>query len=282
MSTKKRAQLDALMDQIEEMWAHLATLFEGLNATNGWGQKHGPDWTFADVPYHLAYINRDVVIRGLELGPDMPETEQELLASPEEINAWNDHKFAERPADQTVAQSLAQWQATCEDIRRLASEMDDADLEHPFWLPALMGWVTARDGLALCHIHDWSEFTQLRLHLGRTKPLPSPAITRGYLGAMLNFMPMFLNQEAATGQQFTAVMAFTDPDVGAWTMYVTDGAATVSEGETAAADLMLTQSAETFEKSLRRMHNPAEAIQAGEIQVSNFERLATFGQLFPM
>lgn len=281
MSSKNRPQLDTLMGQIEEMWAHLATLFEDLNATNGWDQKHGPDWTFADVPYHLAYLNHDVVVRGLELGPDMPEAEQELLASPQEVNAWNDHRLAKRPADQTVAQTLVQWQASCEDIRRLASEMDDADLERPFWIPAFMGWVTARDGLALCYIHDWSHFTQLRIHMGWAEPRPSPAITRGYLGAMLNLLPMFLNREAAAGQQFTAVMAFTDPDVGAWTIRVADGAATVSEGEAAEADLVMTQSAETFEKSLCRMHNPAEAIQSGQIQVSNFESLAIFGQLFP-
>jgi hypothetical protein len=160
--------------------------------------------------------------------------------------------------------------------------MDDADLERPFWIPAFMGWVTARYGLALCYIHDWSHFTQLRIHMRWAEPRPSPAITRGYLGAMLNLMPKFLNQDVAAGQEFTAVMAFTDPGVGAWTIRVADGNASVSEGETADTDLVMTQNAETFEKSLRRMHNPAEAIQSGEIQVSNFESLATFGQLFPM
>ena len=96
MSTQKRAQLDALTGQIEEMWDHLATLFEGLKAGDGWDRKHGPDWTLADVPYHLAYCNRDIVARGLKLGPDYPETEQELLASLDALNAWNARKFAER------------------------------------------------------------------------------------------------------------------------------------------------------------------------------------------
>ncbi len=68
MSTQKLTQLDPLLAQIEEMWAHQDTLFANLNETNGWGQQHGADWTFADVPYHLAYCNRDVVLRGLQLG----------------------------------------------------------------------------------------------------------------------------------------------------------------------------------------------------------------------
>lgn len=282
MSTQKRAQLDALAGQIEEMWGHLDTLFEGLKAGNGWDRKHGPDWTLADVPYHLAYCNRDVVARGLKLGPDYPETEQELLASPDALNAWNARKFAERPAGQTAERSVAQWRESCEEVRRLTAGMKDADLAQPCWQPIFLGWGTARDLLAFCLNHDWSEFTQLRIHMGRAEPVPSPAITRGYLASILNYFPMFLNQEAAAGQEFTSVMAFTDPDVGAWTIRVADGAATLSEGEATNADLVMTQSAETFEKSFRRIHDPAEAIQSGAIQVSDFEALATFGQLFPM
>lgn len=282
MSVHKREQLETLMNQIEEMWGHLNTLFNSLNSDNGWDKKHGPDWTLADVPYHLAYCNHDIVARSLQLGPDYPEAEQELLASPDALNAWNARKFAERPAGQRVEQSLAQWRESCQEIRRLTAEMNDADLSRSCWQPVLTGWGTTRDVLGFCLNHDWSEFTQLRIHMGQTEPVPSPAITRNYLGFILNFFPMFLNKEAADGRQFTAVMAFTDPDVGAWTIRVADGAATISEGEAANADLVLTQSAETFEKSLRRIHNPADAIQSGQIQVSSFERLGTFGQLFPM
>jgi len=282
VSSRERAQIERLMNRIEEMWAHLAFLFNDLNATNGWESDHGPDWTFADVPYHLAYLNRDVIVRGLELGPDLPEADQTLLTNPKEVNAWNDHRFTKRTADQTVSQSLAQWQASCENIRKLASEMDVVDLERPFWIPAYLGWVTARDGLALCYIHDWSHFTQLRILMGRDDPRPSAAITRGYLSAMLNLMPRFLNQDAAAGREFSVVMAFTDADVGAWTIRVSEGCATVSDGRTADADLIITQDAATFEKSLQGMHDPIEAIESGQIQVSNFESLGTFVELFPM
>jgi hypothetical protein len=92
MST--RIQLDALMAQIQEMWGHLYALFEELNVTDGWDQKHGPDWTFADVPYHLAYFNCDLVARDLELGPDYAEEEHELLVTPENLSDWNARKLA--------------------------------------------------------------------------------------------------------------------------------------------------------------------------------------------
>lgn len=67
MST--RIQLDALMVQIQEMWGHLDTLFDSINDTDSWDRKHGPDWTFADVPYHLAYCNDEVVAHGISSAP---------------------------------------------------------------------------------------------------------------------------------------------------------------------------------------------------------------------
>jgi hypothetical protein len=264
------------------MWGHLTTLFEALNTDNGWRQKHGPDWTFADVPYHLAYCNHDLVARGLELGRNYPEADRELLATIEDLNAWNEREFANRPAAQTVAQSLDQWRASCQAIRRLTEQMSDEDLARPFWMPIFRGWATAQDGLAFCLTHSWSEFTQLRLHMGRAEPIPSLAITRHYLNTMLHLFPMVLDRTAAADLTFTTVFAFTDPGLGAWTLRVADGAATVEADQIANPDLILTQSAETFEKTLRHMHDPAEAMQAGLIRVSNFEGLATFGRLFPV
>jgi hypothetical protein len=257
------------------------TLFEDLNTSDRWDQKHGPDWTFADVPHHLACFNRDLVARGLEWGPDLEAEERGLLATPESIDAWNARKFAEKPVYQTPEQSVSRWQHSCETIYRLAAGMNDADLERRlFWMPLLESWVTTRRGLEFCRNHDWSVFTRLRIHMGRAEPVPSPAVTRGYLDTWMNVLPTLLNHAATNGEQFTTVMAFTDPYVGAWTIQVADGAATVSEGEAANADLVVTQSADAFEKSICRMQNPIQAILAGEIQFSNFENLVSFGRLF--
>jgi hypothetical protein len=217
----------------------------------------------------------------LELGPDYAQEEKELLVTPESLGDWNARKLAERPVYQTPEQSVSRWQLSCETICRLAARMNDADLEQrPLWMPLLGGWVTTRRALEFCRNHDWSVFTRLRVHTGRTEPVPSPAVTRGYLGTWMNFLPTLLNQAAANGQGFTTVMAFTDPHVGAWTIQVDDGAATVSEGAVADADLVVTQSAVAFEKSISRMQNPIQAILSGEIHFSNFESLVDFGRLF--
>jgi len=270
------------MDQIQEMWGHLDGLFEELNATDGWEEKHGPDWTFADVPYHLAYCNCDVVARGLELGPDYPEEEQDLLTSAKAISDWNARRFAQRPEHQSVSRTLSQWYGSCEAIYCLTSRMNDADLERPFWMPILRGWATVRDGLEFCRNHDWSEFTQLRIHMELSEPTPSPAITSHYLGDMLGFLPKVQNQEAAADREFTAVFAFSDPDVDAYTVRVADGTASVAPEYTEGADLVMTQSSETWEKTFRQMQLPVEAIKSGALKVSNFDSLVDFVQLFPV
>jgi hypothetical protein len=281
MSTNNRRQINSLMAQIQEMWGHLYTLFEELTETDGWDQKHGPGWTFADVPYHLAYCNDDVVYRGLRLGWAALVEEMELLVTPSQLDGWNACMLAARPFYQTPEQSVSRWQLSCEAIYRQTCRMTDADLERLFWMPIFQGWVTTRDALEFCRDHDWSVFTQLRIHMRRTQPVPSPAVTRGYLGTWMNFLSTSLNRAVVDGHRFTAVMAFTDPGVGAWTIRVADGAATISEGEGACADLVIVQSAETFEKSIHHLNDPAGAILSGKIQVSNFESLAKFEQLFP-
>jgi hypothetical protein len=160
--------------------------------------------------------------------------------------------------------------------------MSEADLDNPFWMPLMRGWATSRTALQFARGHDWSEFMQLRIHMGREEPVPSPAVTKAYLEGTLGFFPMFLNQEAAAGQRFTTVMAFTDPGVGAFSIEVADGIATIKEGQAHDPDLVMTQGAATFEKTFRGILDPGEAIQSGQVQVSDFEKLATFGQLFPM
>ena len=287
MSTNGRSEIEALMDQIEEMWGHQDSLFKSISESNAWDRKHGPDWTFADVPYHLAYCNRDLIARAIECGRDLPAEERIIFNSPADLNAWNARKFAERLADQTVQETLAQLQASRDEIRRVTAGMTDADLDRPTWFPFQFaggdGWVTARMPMMFCLTHDWSEFMQLRIHMGAKAPVPSPGITTQYLGGLIGMaFPMSLDRGAADGQAFTAVFDFSDPGVSPFAIRVSDGEATVEPGKPGDADLVLTQSAETFEKTFRGITTFPEAIQSGAIQVSDMEGLAKFGTLFPM
>jgi hypothetical protein len=175
-------------------------------------------------------------------------------------------------------------EASRNEIRQLLPEMSDADMDRPAWFPFMGGkWANIRAPLQFCQNHDWSEFMQLRIHMGLSEPVPIPEVTSGYLMGMLNlFMPHRLNTNVVNGKHFAAVYAFTDPGVAPVTIKVLDDTAKVLPGNYDNPDLVLTQSAETFEKTLRGIQKFPDAIQSGAIQVNNFESLTMFGQLFPM
>ncbi|MDX1614091.1 MAG: alkyl sulfatase C-terminal domain-containing protein [Candidatus Promineifilaceae bacterium] len=281
MHPESRHEIETFWHQLEEMWGHLSHVFDVVAARSAWDQPHGPDWTMAEVPYHLAYCNWDVVARGLQLGRDYPPRERELITTAEELTAWHWRKFGERWPTQTAVDSVIQWRISCDSVQQQLAAMDDADLEQPAWMPLMMGWTTKRHLLTFSLTHDWSALTQLRIHLGLRGPIPSPAITRAYLAKEMKSLAMRLAWEAAVAHALTVVMAFTDPGVGAWTIAVADGQATVRAGAADDADLVLTQSSETFEKTLRGIQEPAEAIRSGDVRVSDPEALSLFAALFP-
>jgi hypothetical protein len=277
-----REQVEGIMGQLEELWGHFDTLYAAIEAAGDWGHKHGPDWTFADLPYHMAYFDQQLVVRALELGRDYPEAEQERYTTMAEVDAWNAREFAKRPPGQTPQASVAEERAVRDRLRRMAAELTDADLQRPMYMPLLgMGWINAGMGLMMPVIHGWSELTQLRVHMGRAEPVPSAGVTNTYLGAMIGFMGMFMDKSAAQGLDFTVLYDFTDPGVAPVTFRVQDGAATAAPGRPERADLVITESAETFEKVFRGIQSPVDALQSGAMRASDMEALGTFGKLFP-
>ena len=144
-------------------------------------------------------------------------------------------------------------------------------------------FLTTRDSLLWAWGHDWSEFMQLRIHMERSEPQPSPESTSHYLATIIGVVyPLFLDKEAARGREFRAVMAFTDLGVNDIIIDVSGGEAAITQDTGETADLVITQSAETFEKSLRGIVPFPELLQSGAILVSDMEALATMGELFPM
>lgn len=124
---------------------------------------------------------------------------------------------------------------------------------------------------------------QLRIHMGRNEPVPSPEITTHYLGRFIGMIfPYRFNREAARDRDFRTVLAFTDPGVSDFVIEVAEGEASTRTRQAEEADLMITQSAETFEKTVRGIMPLPEAIQDGSVRISDMESLATFGELFPM
>jgi hypothetical protein len=267
--------------QLEELWGHVDTLLDPLTPAQ-WQRKHGRDWIFADLPYHLAYYDRDTVADPIGKRANMPAAEQALMRTMGELDAWNARKFAERPAGQSVAVSLAQMRASRDAVRAAVAGLTDDDLTTRVFIPLVgCGWVTVHLALQSCIVHTWAHFTEARLRLGLAAPIPSAGITHTSLAFFLGLLPMMVSREKMPARPFTAVMSIGGPGGGDWTVRIADGSCSVSEERAANADLVMAhRDAETFVTTMRGMQNPMVAMLGGRIKVRGFRHLGTFGKLF--
>src|SRR5262245_26867638 len=126
MATPTRPSVRELLGDLEEIWSCLDRLLESLDARD-WGRRHGKDWIVADLPYHLAYYDRELIAGAIVRGPDVPVGERRTLRTMAELNAWNAERFAQRPAGQTPAQSLAAMRASRELVRGAVAPLNDGD-----------------------------------------------------------------------------------------------------------------------------------------------------------
>ena len=280
MTTQASTQLTALRADIEEIWRCLDELFGSLGERD-WQRKHGKDWVTADVPYHLAYFDREIVLKPVEQALAGAEGERRLLRNEDEINAWNAEQFARRPAGQSAEQSLTEWRETRERILALVAGMSEADLERPAWIPLVFGEQTVRVALTATLIHGWSEFTQLRIRLKRPGPLPRASATHRALDTFMHAMPMGLNREAAAEAPFTARFSIFGVGGGSWVLHAHDGVCDVSEDDDQPADITLAMSQEAFAKMWNNMQHPMVMMLTRQIRVKGLSKMGRFGKVFP-
>ena len=254
MESEERAQLNELMRLQEDMWTLIDTVFTNVAAADAWDRKHGADWILADVPYHLAYVDRDLIARPLEFGEEMPPEEQIKIL---DLGSWNEAEFAKRPQNQTPAESVTEMKATWDDIRRIVAGFTDADLERMMWQPLVgMGWIPFSVSLSICRNHEYSEFLQARIHLGDTEPVPSVELTDGYLASMTgSILQFFVDQDAAADKEIVAAFNFTDAGVSPKSIRVINGIFFAEPDISADAELVLKLDSVTFEKRLRQIQS---------------------------
>ena len=58
MAVATRGEVQTLADELDALWQCFDELFADLGPKN-WNRKHGKHWIFADLPYHLAYLDRE-------------------------------------------------------------------------------------------------------------------------------------------------------------------------------------------------------------------------------
>lgn len=277
-----RSRVAALMAWLDSMWASFDALVDAFSADD-WRRKHGADWVFADVPYHLAYFDNEIIAYPLAQGPNLPSEDRMDLASLAALQAWNASQFARRSAYYAPDRSLTRWRTTRAEIRASLAAMTDADLARPTWmaLPAARGWRSAEFAAITCLAHAWNEFMELRFLAGRDQPEPAPEVTHAALEEHLRQLQLFFDPAAAANQTFTTVWTIDGAGGGQWTFQVADGRPHVTSGAVGQPDLAIALSALTFVKLWNQKLDRAQAIAAGEVQVSDLDALATFDALYP-
>ena len=268
------ADLDGLWRRVDELLARLGP--------GDWSGKHGQHWTFTDVPYHLAYFDFEVIATAIRRGLDVPLREQ-VLRSEAEQDAWNEIKFTQRPADTNPQQCLGQMRSSRQAIRDAIAGLSEADLERPVFIPLVgLGWVSIGVVLETCYSHTWNHFLQLRLWMKCNTPTLSPEQNQRALSYFMTLFAKNIDRTQAAHIRLTVVMEFSGSGGGTWTLHVAGGTCRVSKGRPACADLVITQSPETFVKTRTGIQKPFLARLSGKIRVRGWRNLGTFGKLFPI
>ena len=81
---------------LEDIYGRSEALMDSLSGED-WQREHGDDWTMSDVPFHIAYFDRELVKKPLEAGENLAEGDRVVFDSLESIDAWNAVEFAKRP-----------------------------------------------------------------------------------------------------------------------------------------------------------------------------------------
>jgi hypothetical protein len=282
--------VSGMRSSLEELWSALDSLFEEMSPAD-WKRPHGPDWIFADLPYHLSYIDRLCVARPIELGKALPAAEQVQLRTLNELNAWNQRKFAARPDGQKVELSLEQMYESREYVRKVTTALTDADLANLAWFPLLnmRGFRSAQVALAFCAGHIWQHIEEARVRHGHAGTLVGPELTHAMLNGTIPGIPLylivptttlFLDAKRAKELDFSFALDITGPGGGLWDFRTSDTGWQVGEVESADTDLVLSTDLDTYIKMRYFITDMASLIESSHIRASDDRALAVYNQLF--
>jgi len=265
-------QSQTLVD-LETIWSALDSFYQRFSPQD-WARKHGKDWTFADMPFHLAYFNQ-MVINNIKNNRG-----QQAKLTLQELNDWNDAHFANRPTSQAGAKGLAYLHETQAALKQLAAEHIP---ETPVFLPLIIvgGWRSLTFALEYLLDHTWIHFTESHLRYTNSLPdLPADLVNR-----ILNFnMEMAggaLRPDDLAGVNLATVLHLTGPGGGSWTFTMRDGKCQVGKTTPAHADTEITTDIATYMKtSTYNMQSPILALLMGKTRIKGMAGSQQFQKIF--
>jgi hypothetical protein len=227
------------------------------------------------------------------LGEALPVAEQVRLCTLNELNAWNQGKFAVRPEGQKVERSLEQMYNSRDYVRRVTAKLTDADLAKPAWFPMLnmRGFRPAQVALAFCAGHTWQHMEEARIRHGHTGTMVGPELTHAMLNGNIPGIPLYLiipsaslffDAARAKELNFSLALEITSPGGGIWAFRAFDKGWQVEEVESADTDLVLSQDLDTYIKTRYFISDMATLIEAGDIKVNDDQALSVYKQIIVM
>jgi hypothetical protein len=275
------SDLADLTAQLESLWGNLDELLGGMEPSD-WDRRHGKLWTFRDVPFHLAYFDREMIADPITSGSAVPSDEQTVFTTLGELDTWNDQHFAERPAGLSVDAALAPMRDARQSVRNAISGLEDEQLADAAFSPLPgSGWIDIAGVLMLAQLHTWNHFVEAKIRLRRPGPQPDPAVVHNAIHATISAMPMALNTALAQ-EPFVAQMTVGGPGGGEWTITVNGRRCRVDPAGTDNADItMVFRDAEAFAASTLKITNPMLLMLTRRLSVKGKRNMSRFAKLFP-
>ena len=264
-------ELSVLLARAESIWGSIDDLFSHFDETQ-WAKPHGKDWTFADVPFHLGYFDREMIAERIgTAGDDLP-----VFQTMADLDAWNDEHFATRSGS-AVEVALGQMRAGRAAVRDAVASAD-AGASAFVSLPGL-GATTIEVALTSLVTHTWNHFIEAQVRSG-VDIRAERDVTALAIRSNLGFMPVGLDRAAAQTSELT--VCFDVGGVGAYTVEVTDGECHVDDGAPADADLTMRFPDErAFGSMFHGIKNPMVMMFTRQMRVKGLGKMGAFGKLFP-
>ncbi len=268
-----RNDLSAILADLETIWTALDSFYQRFSPED-WSRRHGKEWTFADMPYHLAYFNQTVIN-----GINDDHNEQAKLTM-KELNAWNNAHFTGRPASRSGANELDYLHTTQMSLREaVAHHAPDT----PVFLPLIIvgGWRTLTFALEYLLDHSWVHFTESHLRFNQQLPELPEGLVNHILNFSMETAAGALRPEDLAGINLVTILQLTGQGGGSWTFTMRDGKCHVESQAATPADTQITTDIATYMKtSLYNMEHPLIALLKGKTRIKGISKSQQFQKVF--
>ena len=271
--TQEDHQIKSSLMGLETIWSELDRFFSSFSDKD-WSRKHGKEWTFADMPYHLAYFNQ-IVVQGIR-----NHNGQQAKRTLQELNVWNDAQFANCFPAHTGANGLLHLHETQKALRDTAAQNPP---DTPVFLPLIIvgGWRTLAYALEYILNHTWLHFTESHLRFHNRLPNLPPELVHQILRFSMETAAGALTPDDLAGLTLKTTLRLAGDGGGVWTFSMRGGKCEVIPENVAQPDAVIATDIATYLKtSLCGMQNPFIALLTGKSRIIGLNKARQFQKIF--